>query len=169
MSDFSLKALYEAIETQRQARGLTWQQAVLEINLGLDSASGRHPIALSSVKGLQTKAVAEGDGVLQMIRWLERTPENFVPGREHAEGHPLPNARPDQVLRFDTVSLHRALNAKRLSAGLSWGQVASEIGGTSATSLLHLKAGGRTGFPGVVRLTRWLGLPVSRFVRVTER
>jgi hypothetical protein len=31
-ADFSLAGLYAAIDAQRQARGLTWQQAVLEIN-----------------------------------------------------------------------------------------------------------------------------------------
>ena len=61
--DFSLAHLYAAIDTQRQARGLTWQQAVLEINMVYGRIS-RHPIARSSVTGLRTKAVAEGDGVL---------------------------------------------------------------------------------------------------------
>ena len=59
-ADFSLAGLYSAIDTQRQARGLAWQQAVLEINTVYGRIS-KHPIARSSVTGLRTKAVAEGD------------------------------------------------------------------------------------------------------------
>jgi hypothetical protein len=80
-ADFSLAGLYAAIDRQRQARGLTWQQAVLEINMVFGRISSR-PISRSTVTGLGTKAVAEGDGVLAMLKWLNRTPESFLPGVE---------------------------------------------------------------------------------------
>ena len=74
--DFDLRALYEALDAQRQARGLTWAAAVAEIN--------RHrtvlrPIALSTITTLQHKPRGEGDGILQMLLWLEAS-ESFVPG-----------------------------------------------------------------------------------------
>src|SRR6185369_5431021 len=98
-ADFQLAALYQALDEQRQRRGLTWKQAMLEINLAKDGQPGRHPIAQSTVSGLRTKSVAEGDGVLQMLRWLNRPPESFVPGFEVSEIHRLPDAPPDRVLR----------------------------------------------------------------------
>src|SRR6185295_3414637 len=77
-TDFDLAALHHALDAQRQARGITWEKLVREINR--NRASGVHPIARSTVAGLPTKAVAEGDGILQMLRWLNRSPESFVPG-----------------------------------------------------------------------------------------
>jgi hypothetical protein len=76
-ADFSLADVYAAIDAQRQARGFTWQQAVLEINMVFGRISSR-PISRSTVTGLRTKAVAEGDGVLAMLKWLNRTPESYV-------------------------------------------------------------------------------------------
>jgi hypothetical protein len=82
--DFDLKALYVALDEQRQARGLTWAQATREIN-AVGPPAPRHPIATSTITGLRTKTMAEGAGVLQMLRWLCRAPESFVdnlpPGR----------------------------------------------------------------------------------------
>jgi hypothetical protein len=53
-----------------------------EINGLTDSKSSGHPIARSTVSGRRTKAVAEVDGVLQMLRWLNRTPKSFMPAVE---------------------------------------------------------------------------------------
>src|SRR5262245_55221761 len=104
--DFKLAELYDAINGQRQARGLTWQQAVLEINM-VYGRSGRHPIARSSVTGLRTKAVAEGDGVLAMLRWLNRTPESFIPDENGVSGKTrMPDVPFPMCLRFDTRKLH---------------------------------------------------------------
>jgi len=168
-ADFSLADLHSAIDTQRRRQGITWEQAIREINLDVDSGSGRHPIARSTVAGLCTKAVAEGDGVLQMLRWLNRAPESFVPGCEALDIHRLPDAPSDRVLRFDTAKMHAALDAQRKTRGMTWRQAADEIGGTTAASLTNLRKGGRIGFPGVMRLARWLGQPTAHFVRITDR
>jgi hypothetical protein len=169
LDDFNLGALYLAIDAQRQSRGITWQQAMLEINRQSNGKAGRHPIARSTVLGLRTKAIAEGDGVLQMLRWLNRSPESFVPGCKALDVHTLPYVPFDQVLRFDTVKLHAAIDTQRTARRLTWEQVAQEIGGMSATTLTHMKKGGRTGFPFVMRITRWLGEPAAHFTRITAR
>ncbi len=58
--DFDLNALYRAIDERRRAGGLTWAAVARDIN---GAAPGPHPIAVSTITGLRTKAVAEGDGV----------------------------------------------------------------------------------------------------------
>ena len=167
-ADFDLAALYNALDAQRAARGMTWQQALHEIN-AVPWRVSVHPVARSTVTGLRTKAVAEGDGVLQMLRWLNRTPESFVPGCEaDSSTARLPNVPPGQVLRFDTRKLHEALDAQRIDRRMTWQQVAHEIGGISAASLTHLKKGGRTGFPFVMRICRWLGRSASSFTRLSD-
>ena len=163
--DFKLGALYLALDAQRQVRGLTWREAMEQINLRSSGVLPVHPIALSTVSNLRTKAIAEGDGVLQMLRWLNRTPESFVSGCEFSERHRLPEIPWDRVLRFDTAALHAALDAQRRARRLTWQQVASEIGATSAVSLTHLRKGGRTAFPHVMRIVRWLGQPAAVFTR----
>jgi len=75
-----------------------------------------------------------------------------------------------QVLRFDTRRLHGALEAARAAGGLTWAQLATAIGGRiSSSSLAHLSEGGRTGFPQVMHMTRWLNASVAQFVRITSR
>jgi hypothetical protein len=168
-ADFSLAGLYAAIDRQRQARGLTWQQAVLEINMVFGRISSR-PISRSTVTGLRTKAVAEGDGVLAMLKWLNRTPESFLPGVDGADvsgANRLPDVPPASGLRFETKKLHAALNVQRVARGLTWQQVGREIG-LGAATLTHLSKGGRTGFPHVMRITRWLGRPVAQFTRASR-
>jgi hypothetical protein len=171
-SDFSLAGLHAAMDALRNARGLSWRDIVREINEPFAHVGSR-PIALSTVTSTRTKAVAEGDGVLQMLRWLQRTPESFIVNRDgldalSPERFALPELLPNQILRFDTRKLYEAINARRLESGKTWDQVASDIG-VSASSLTHLAKGGRTGFPHVVRVTRWLGLPVADFTRICSR
>jgi hypothetical protein len=168
--DFSIAALYAALDAQRQARGLSWQQVAREISPQFGRAPAR-PISPSTLTGMPTRAVLEGDGVLQMLRWLRRTPESFVPGCDEttAAGATLPDVGPSQILRFDTRKMYAALDARRVEQGMTWTQVASEIGGVNAASLTRLSKGERTGFPQVMRIARWLGRPIAWFTRASDR
>ena len=166
--DFDLGALYVALDAQRLARGLSWQQAAREISGQLSRVPAR-PISPSTLTGLRNRATIEGDGVLQMLRWLQRTPESFVPGSEEAASARLPDVGPAQILRFDTRKLYAALDARRIERGLTWTQVANEIGGLTAPSLTRFSQGGRTGFPQVIRIARWMGRPVAYFTRASDR
>jgi len=166
--DFDVDALYAALDAQRQARGLTWTELGREINGQFQRASVR-AISVSTITGMRKRRVIEGDGVLQMLRWLGRTPESFVPGHKAATSEgALPHARQGQILRFDARAIHAALDAQRAERGMTWTQVAAEIGGCAAPSLTRLAKGGRTGFPEVVRIARWLGRPVASLTRLSD-
>jgi len=41
-------------------------------------------------------------------------------------------------------------------------------GPIAAASLMHLAKGGRTGFPHVMWIVRWLGQPTTAFMRATR-
>ena len=139
-ADFSLVALYAALDGQRQARGLSWAAAAREI--GRDSTA----ISPSTVKALRTGIVAEGDGVLQMLLWLQRSPESFVPRRTADERTArLPIVPPDRILRFDTRMLYGAVNGHRKERQLSWTEAAIEIG-VSVHVVTSLSNGGVPGF-----------------------
>ena len=165
--DFDLKALHDALDAQRRARGLTWAQAAREIGRVGRLAARR--VATSTITGLSTKRVAEADGVLQMLRWLGRAPESFVPDDWSAEltSANLPEADAREVLRFDTRTLYEALDTRRVTLALTWQQMAS-MTGVPAAHMRGLAKGGRTAFPDVMRLTAWLKQPAAHFVRASS-
>jgi transcriptional regulator with XRE-family HTH domain len=72
------------------------------------------------------------------------------------------------VLRFDSKALHRALDQHRVSRGLTWTQVASEIG-VSVSTLARARTGGRMEIDGVLAMVSWLGSSVESFARQTPR
>jgi hypothetical protein len=168
MADFDLKALYAAMDDQRRSRALSWAAVTREINHFITDG---HPVASSTITGVKTKAVAEGDGILQMLLWLRRTPESFVPGFPDADADrfQLPGDTQGLILRWDAAALHAALNAKRHVAGMTWQNVANEVGGFTPGMLTNLAKGGRVGMPGVMRLTAWIGQPAAAFTRCVPR
>jgi hypothetical protein len=161
-----LRALYDALDEQRGARGLTWAGATREIN-GVGPQSARHRIATSTIKALQSRTLAEADGVLQMLRWLGRPPESFVEQCPPAllDAATLPEAHRAAVLRFDTRKLYAAVDEQRKRTGLAWHDV-ERLSGVSAAHARGLARGGRTAFPAVMRLTFWLARPAADFMRV---
>src|SRR5262249_20869045 len=122
------------------------------------------------ISGLKNKRWGvEGDGVLQMLLWLARSPESFVPGHPGA-AHPdarLPHVAGARILRFDVPLIYSKLNALRESRGLTWERVAAEMGGLcSAEGLRRIRTQQRTGFPQVMRLARWLRCPAAALTRI---
>ena len=149
---------------------MSWVAVTREINDLFRSVPAR-PISASTVTGMRGRRVVEGNGVLQMLVWLGRTPESFTSGRDRValENEILPRVGPSQILRFDTQAIYAALDAQRAERGMLWREVAAEIGGVTATSLTRLAHGGRVGFPGVMSIVEWLALPVASFTRGFDR
>ena len=169
LQDFDLQALYTAIDEQRRSRCLTWAAVSREVNSMAADVPGRKPIATSTIAGLRVKALGEGDGILQMLLWLGRTPESFVPGADIPRHlGKLRELGTSQILRWNTKALHAALDAKRTCGGLSWNEVAIRIGGVNARGLARMAKGGRTHFPLVMRITKWLGKPAAHFTRASD-
>ena len=68
------------------------------------------------------------------------------------------------MVRFDAKALYEVLNERRSERGLTWQQVAAEIG-VSAATLTRTRSGGRMEVDGMLAMVRWLGVPVETFVR----
>jgi hypothetical protein len=166
-SDFDLKALYDALDERRRSRALGWAAVTREVNR---FRTFLRPIAASTIVGLKNKSVGEGDGILQTLLWLGRSPESFLPGiaDPDAEQFRLPELREGPILRWNTKALHAALTARRQSEHMTWEQVAREIGGFTPGMLMNLAMGGRTGFPHVMRIVGWLGRPAVEFTRIAR-
>jgi transcriptional regulator with XRE-family HTH domain len=71
-------------------------------------------------------------------------------------------------LRFDAKALYETLDTQRRSRGMSWRQVASEIG-VGVSTLTHTKQGGRMEVDGMLAMVHWLGRTVESFTRQTKR
>jgi hypothetical protein len=165
VTNFDLKVLYAALDEQRIARNLTWAAVAREVNRHVTTL---RPIAASTITSLREKPDAEGDAVLQMLLWLGRTPESFVPGLGQADSERfrLREVSKGQILRWDTKALHAAINSRREARGMTWQEVAREIRGFTPGMLTNLAKGGRIGFPRVMRLVSWLDEPAAAFTRV---
>jgi hypothetical protein len=166
VNDFDMAALFHALDAQRRARGLSWQQATDEINSPFRHVPSR-PIAVSTVKGMLNKVAVEGNVMLQVLLWLDRTPESFVPGMEQS-GQPLPKLPPGRILRWYPPAIYAALQHKRTQLGLTWHQVAEEVGATQV-QLTGLAKARHVGFPHVMRLVQWIGLPATDFMFAARR
>ena len=173
-SDFDVGALHAALDSRRGELGMTWAAVARAVNRAdKRQRPGGHAISASTISGLKNKRWGvEGDGVLQMLLWLDRTPESFVPGHPGAV-HPdarLRRVDPPNILRFDVPSIFSRLDAKRVASGLSWAEVAAQIGGASnADSLRNMRKAQRIGFPNVMRVARWLHCPAAALTRVAGR
>jgi transcriptional regulator with XRE-family HTH domain len=67
MVRFDAKALYAALDAQRQARRLTWAQVGAEIG-----------ISAATITRTRSGGRLEVDGMLAMVRWLGVPVETFV-------------------------------------------------------------------------------------------
>jgi hypothetical protein len=163
--DFDLKALYDALDGRRRERNMSWTGVAREVNR---RRTKLRPIALSTIRSLGQKPVGEGDGILQMLLWLGRTPESFMSdiADSDSERFRLPQPDHSQILRWDTRALFLALNSQRVERQLTWAEVAQEVRGFTPGMLTSLSKGGRIGFPRVMRLVRWLGRPAAAFTRI---
>ena len=164
-----MTALCAALDEVRSTRGLSWTELVAEINAPFKFVPSI-PISLSTIRGMGGKASVTSAVVLQVLRWLGRSPESFLSGRAPAAGadasaEALPDVGPQRILRFDTKGLHAALDEARREQGVTWRQIASELPGFKEGMLTNLATGPAIGFPRVMRITQWLRRPAAAFVR----
>ncbi len=66
---FNAVALYQALDAQRCARSMSWAQVADEIG-----------VSVSTLTNTKRGGRMEVDGMLAMVRWLDRTVESFTFG-----------------------------------------------------------------------------------------
>jgi hypothetical protein len=57
------------------------------------------------------------------------------------------------------------MDEQRRARGMSWREVAQEIGGISPSTLTRTKLGGRMEADGMLGMVRWLGRTAESFLR----
>jgi hypothetical protein len=167
-SDFDIGALFEALDSQRRDRALSWQGVAKELwdqSAVLNKRRNDHPISASTITGIAKRGDTTCQHALFMLRWLGRTPESFMPGsRVDAQRTALPLAGPDQRLRWHLRKLYEALDSQRRERSFTWTQLAHELQ-CSPSQLSGIKrARFAIGMRLAMRIVTWLDRPARDFV-----
>jgi hypothetical protein len=81
MLEFDMRALQTALDGERRARKLMGDQSAAEINEPFKHTPSI-PISVGTLRTMTTKRSVTSAVVLQVLRWLRRTPESFLAGRD---------------------------------------------------------------------------------------
>lgn len=165
MRAFDMKSLFVAMDQRRRELGLSWDELARQVNLPFRHSTSI-PINPATLRSISKKRSTTSAVVLQVLRWMGRTPEDFLVGASGAGalGAELPRSGDDRILRFDTRAMYDAINDQRAKRGLTWKEVAAELPGFTPSMLTNLAQGPLIGFPRVMFITQWLGRPAADFV-----
>ena len=165
--EFDTAALLVALDEKRQEEGLSWKNAtwaIWETSSALNLQRGDHPISPSTITWMAKHHDTSCQHALFMLRWLLKTPEEFLHGGPGVYQKPLPVAGLDQRLRWNFSLLYEALNEQRKSRGVTWKDLATELGCTTS-QLSHIRTA-RFGMSMLLamRIVQWLQRPAADFV-----
>lgn len=170
-ADFDAGALYQALDAQRIALGLSWTGVAREIwnqSRVLNARRHDHPLSPSTLTGMRARRATSCQHALAMLRWLRRVPEEFVAGCAVGARHALPEAGPDRRLRWSLPNLYVALDVRRAERGMTWLALAGEIG-CSANQLTGIRtAKYAIDMRLAMRIVAWLDRPAADFVYASE-
>ena len=166
--DFDVLAFADALDAQRLARGLSWAGLAREIwalSPELNARRNDHPISPATLSGMRGGSNTSCQHALFMLRWLDLVPESFVPGHAKSSiAEAYPGLSADRRLRWDLRRLAEALDAERNAPGLTWNQLAGEMGCTPSQLTGLRTARFATGLVLAMRIVAWLGRASTDFV-----
>lgn len=117
---------------------------------------------------LETRGASSCQYALFLFRWLDRPPEDFVPRSNVDPEHiTLPRTDADHRLRWNLRELHAALNNERRDRGMTWAELAGELGCTPSR-LTNLKGAKLADLALVMTITPWLGRPATEFIHPAD-
>jgi DNA-binding XRE family transcriptional regulator len=150
-------ALQGALDAERIARGMTWAAVAAEVH-----------VSVPSMRYMHTRAYIEADAAVLILQWLRRRCDDFV---VWPVGKTVQRPRrsvmapiPPLYARFDTIALHTALDQARQERGLTWAEVAAELG-VSTGVVERFTKGGRTHASLMVAAASWAGKSVEELLQ----
>ena len=100
---FDCVGLFDALDAQRQDRGLEWYPLAAEFweqSYELNDPQTDHPLCGGAIQRLPERGATSCQYALFILRWLGRAPEDFLTGPVVDVGAvALPSAGPDSRLR----------------------------------------------------------------------
>ena len=169
---FDCGALYDALDAQRRDRDLSWYELADELwqqSSGLNAQrSSDHPLCGGAVQRLRERGATSCQYALFMLRWLDRSPEDFLVGPVVDVGEVrLPDAGDDSRLRWDLNQLHTAVNERRRQQDLTWRDLA-ELLECTPSRLTNLRTARLADMDLAMRLTQWLRRPAAAFIHPAQ-
>jgi hypothetical protein len=167
LARFDFAAFFAAVNQARCGRDLGWYDLASELweqSAQLNAERGDHPLCGGAVSRLGARGQTSCQYALYLLRWLGQAPEEFLTGPVREVGDVrLPDPGPDSRLRWDLAQLHAALNEQRQQLGLTWADLAGQIGCTPAR-LTNLRTARMADMALTMRVTQWLSRPAAHFV-----
>lgn len=168
---FDFPAFFAAFDIERRDRGLDWYAFADELwqqSSGLNAQRMDHPLCGGAVSRLGARGATSCQYALFMLRWLGRAPEEFLTGPVVDVGEiQLPESGPNSRLRWDLNQLYTLLNDQRQERGLSWSELAREIGCTPSR-LTNLRTAHMADMDFTMRVTQWVGKPAAQFIHAAQ-
>ena len=168
--DFDIPALFQALDSQRTARGLTWPQVAREMwqmaaELNL-SRQRDHPISPSTIINMSKRGNTTCQHALIFLKWLGRSPESFLPGVAKNAGDEtwLRYTATDRRPRWHLRRLYDAINNRRQEQQLTWGELAQVLRCTPNQLTGIRTARYAIGMKLAMRIVVWLERPASDFI-----
>lgn len=156
---FDVRALYEALNAERERRETSWAAIARETH-----------VSAATISRTSDADDLEADGMLQLVRWIGLAPESFA--RDSQVRVPMAKAlqQASGILRGDTRSLYTAIDEKRSDHCSRWSEVADELEVHLPKSrLTNLRKGGRSTAQTLLSASRWLGRESLEFLRIDSR
>ena len=171
--DFDILALHSALDLKRQTLGLSWAgvaRALWDQSSLLNQKDKFHPLSPSTITSMMKMGDTSCQHALFMLRWLDCGPEVFVLGSKwKQEDIQLPVAGKEHRLRWNLNRLYEELNSQRVTRGLTWLQLATELRCTPS-QLTGIKRSKFTmSMILAMRITTWLDRPAREFIYVSSR
>lgn len=166
--EFDVRAMYAAMDARRVAHGLSWPKvarALWEQSVVLNERRGDHPISPATLTGIAKRGDTTCQHALFILRWLGRTPEDFLSGPPGDRGRvDLPPTGEDRRPRWDLGAVYNALDARRRERGLTWREVAQVIRCTDNQLTGLRTARYAIGMKLMMRIVQWLDVPAATFI-----
>ena len=171
LASFDGEALIDALDQQRQDRGLTWTRLAEELWMQTDELNtrlGGDALCPGALYRTSLRKTMSCQYALPLLRWLGRDPEDFLDGSVVDVGDTvLPAAGSDRRLRWDLPELYAALDSRRRELALTWTALAVELGCTPSR-LTNLRTARLADLGLVMQVTQWLRMPAARFIHATD-
>ena len=165
---FDGPALIAALDAQRVARGLDWNQlsdALYEQSSDLNAELCDHGVCSGALIRTAKRGTMSCQYAAMLLRWIGRPPEDFLAGPKLDVGPTtLPKIGPDKRLRFELPALHATLDDRRRAEGLTWAALGEELG-CSPARLTNLRTARLADMGLTMQLTQWLRVPAATFLR----
>jgi hypothetical protein len=167
LATFDFAAFFAAVDDARRDGKMGWYDLSCELwdqSAQLNAERDDHPLCGGAVSRLGARGESSCQYALYLLRWLGRAPEEFLTGPALDVGEVrLPDAGSDSRLRWDLAQLHAALNDERQRHGLTWAELAGQIGCTPSR-LTNLRTARMADMALAMRVTQWLRRPAAEFI-----